>query len=231
MELQGFGTSLIGRALYIYANSHNAWIPWEFVSGISYSTQILIRGMSQLNYKMEMATEWNVIMTPQSPKDWSILATILKGNGGTILLVFDNSAPKPPTTFLSFLDNLVAEGKTVLTRIWIGEEIEIPCIPDAVLFPILTDTRAHSHVFDLLYRLPGRNGHGVLASMNQAEWTTLVKATVDNSLGLMISDIGEDTWSLFWHKLEDSTIQKVETDHAKGLSLIRTGVQLLERKT
>lgn len=229
MELQGFGTSLVGRAIYVYANSEDAWVPWEFISGVPYSVQILVRGTTTTHRLVEMETDWNVIVSPQNAKDWSILATLIKGTGGTVLLVFDTDTPKPPATFLTFLDGIVAEGRTVLTRVWIGQAIEIPCIPDAVLFPVLADSRLHSVAFDLMYRLPARQGHEVLPSMSSGEWTSLVKATVESGLGLMITDVGETTWSLFWHKIADSRILHSSAQHAKGMSLMRTGMKLLER--
>ena len=229
MELQGFGASLVGRAIYVYANSEEAWVPWEFISGVSYSAQILVRGTGSSHRLIEMETDWNVILSPQSPKDWSILATLVKGNGGTVLLVFDVDAPKPPATFLTFLDGVVAEGRTILTRVWVGQAIEIPCIPDTVMFPVLSDSRLHSVAYDLLYRLPARDGHGIFSHMTAVDWTSLVKATVDGGLGIMISDIGETSWSLFWHKISDSQIHNATAQRAKGLALMRTGMKLLER--
>jgi hypothetical protein len=176
-----------------------------------------------------METDWNVIVSPQNAKDWSILATLIKGSGGTVLIVFDTDTPKPPMTFLTFMDSIIAEGRTVLTRVWIGQAIEIPCIPDAVLFPVLTDTRLHSAVFDLIYRLPARGGHETLPTMSRVEWVSLVNATVENGLGIMVTDIGESTWSLFWHKIADSRILHSSAQRTKGMSLMRTGMKLLER--
>lgn len=230
MELQGFGTSLIGRAVYVYANSEDAWVPWEFISGVQYSVQILVRGTTTSHRLVEMETDWNVIVSPQNAKDWSILATLIKGSGGTVLIVFDTDTPKPPMTFLTFMDGVIAEGRTVITRVWIGQAIEIPCIPDAVLFPVLNDTRVHSSVFDLIYRLPARGGHETLPPMSRGEWVSLVNATVDNGLGIMVTDIGESTWSLFWHKIADSRILHSSAQRAKGMSLMRTGMKLLERE-
>jgi len=229
MELQGFGASLVGRAIYVYANSEEAWVPWEFISGVSYSARILVRGTGSSHRIIEMETDWNIILSPQSPKDWSMLATLVKGNGGSVLLVFDADAPKPPTTFLTFLDGVAAEGRTILTRVWVGQAIEIPCIPDAVMFPVLSDSRLHSVAHDLLYRLPARDNHGIFTHMNAGDWASLVKATVDGGLGIMITDVGETAWSLFWHKIADSQIHHKEAQRVKGLALMRTGMKLLER--
>ena len=228
MELQGFGTSLVGRSVYVYAASDDAWVPWEFVSGVQYSVQILVRGTTNTHRLVEVEHDWNVVVTPQNSKDWSILATLIKGMGGTVLLVFDTDTPKPPPTFLTFLDGIVTEGRTVLTRIWLGRAIEIPCIPDAVFFPVLSDTRMYTDVYELLYRLPARNGHEGLTPMTQAEWISLVQATVENGLGIMISDVGETSWSLFWHKLADSRVLHASAQRAKAMSLMRTGMRLLE---
>lgn len=228
MELQGFGTSLVGRAIYVYANSEEAWVPWEFISGVQYSVQILVCGTSHTHRLVEMEHDWNIIVRPQHPKDWSILATLIKGMGGTVLIVFDTDTPKPPSTFLTFLDGTIKEGRTVITRVWIGKAIEIPCIPDAVFFPVPADRRPPVDVYELLYRLPGRNGHEGLAHMTQVEWISLVNATIENGLGIMISDVGEANWSLFWHKLADSRLLHTSAMREKGMSLLRTGMKMME---
>jgi hypothetical protein len=158
-----------------------------------------------------------------------MLATLVKGNGGTVLLVFDVDAPKPPATFLTFLDGVVAEGRTILTRVWVGQAIEIPCIPDAVMFPVMSDSRLHSIAYDLLYRLPARDSHGIFSHMTAGDWTSLVKATVDGGLGIMISDVGERAWSLFWHKIADSDTETDTNRFRKGMRLLRLGTHTMER--
>lgn len=230
MELEGFGASLIGRVLYVYASHADAWVPWEFISGTPYTAKILICGSNHNNlHLVEAEHAWTVVFRPSSPKDWSCIATLLRALGPTILLVFDVSAPPAPPSFVSFLDVLLQEGRTTLTRIWIGEHIEIPAIPDAVFFPILHDSKKIQDVYALLGRLPGRANHGPWAAIPQADWTAIVKATQESNLGIVVSDVGEPSWSLFWHKLADSRGDSHAVLTKRGLAWARTGLAMVEK--
>jgi len=223
MELEGFGASLVGRAIYVHAAPEKCWIPWEFISNTQYSCKILICGESGI---LEAETLWTFVLRPKTSRDWSILATILRGYGGTILLTFDSSAPKCPDSFLSFLDTLVDDGRTVCTRIWFGIGIEIPAIPDAVFFPPVVSADS-MRVFDLMKRLPARGNH--VAWRPIADWSSVCSATVASDLGLMISDVDEPEWKVFWHKIADSAIGKPVDLMKRGISLTRLGVSLVER--
>jgi len=223
MELEGFGSSLVGRAILVHAAPDKTWIPWEFISATQYTCKILVCGDSG---SLEAETFWTVILRPKTSRDWSILATILRGYGGTILLTFDSSAPKCPDSFLSFLDTLVDDGRTVCTRIWFGIGVEIPAIPDAVFFPpvVVADS---ARVYDLMKRLPARSNHGVWRPL--ADWSAVCSATVASDLGLMISDIDEPEWKVFWHKISDSVVGKPSDSVKRGITLSRLGLSLVER--
>ena len=216
MELEGFGASLIGRAIYIGGE----WIPWEFISGTAYTSRILITGdgFSQV----EIENTWNYIARPSSSKDWSILATIIRGCGGTMLLTINNSAGTIPLSFYSFLDTVIAEGRTVITRVWL--QCMPPCIPDAVFFP--PDIGDAS--FDILSHLPSRGNHAAF-SITAKDWKTLASVASDAGLGIVVSDVGENAWNIFWHKPEDSRPANNAVMRRKGISLLKIGTALVEK--
>ena len=62
--------------------------------------------------------------------------------------------------------------------------------------------------------------------MNQLEWSSLVETTVLPELGLVLSDVGESDWILFWHKISDSTQPDSRTI---GTALVRTRLAILEK--
>ncbi len=160
-------------------------------------------------------------------KEWSCLATILRamGGGGPILLVFGLGAAKAPPAFLSFLEGLLADGRVSVTRVWLGEHIEIPTIPDAIFFPV----GAVSHtMYEMIHRLPPRLNHEGFFITNE-NWTNIVEATKDQNLGLVVSDVGEPRWSLFWHKIADSDTETSSSRFRKGLRLVKIGTGMLER--
>lgn len=229
MELEGFGASLIGRALYVCSDAERAWIPWEFISGTPYNCKILISGDGPGLRTVEANESWTAIFRPTQPKDWSVIATVLRGLGPNILLVFDTYAPQAPANFISYLDGIVQESRTIVTRIWIGEHIEIPAIPDAIFFPVLRDTTHSNNAFSMIGRLPARGNHGPCTAASVQEWPPLLKATQDSNLGIVVSDIGETSWSLFWHKLSDSRKENSAVLTKRGLAWAKTGLSILEK--
>lgn len=231
MELEGFGASLLGRAIYVCSNDEHAWIPWEYISGTPYSCKILISGNGSGLHTLEACESWTVIFKPTQPKEWSIIATVLRGLGPNILLVFDNYAPVSPPSFITYLDGIVHENRTSVTRIWIGAHIEIPTVPDAIFFPVLHDTTQIHNVFSMIGRLPARGNHGPCIAANAQEWPALVKATQDSNVGIVVSDIGESSWSLFWHKVSDSRAENPTTLTKRGLMWVKTGLAILEKNT
>lgn len=216
MELEGFGTSLTGKAIYVYCTHTEAWIPWEFISGHT-STILITSGAIK---SLEAEHTWTAVFRPSSIKEWSCIATVLRALPGPILLTFDIGSAEAPDAFLTFIDSLV------LTRIWVGKGISIPTIPDAIFFPVLREGLAET--YNLLTRLPGRNAHGPWKCMNQLEWSSLVETTVRSELGLVLSDVGESDWTLFWHKISDSTQPDCIT---RGTALVRTALAILEKCT
>ena len=228
MELEGFGASLIGRAIYVFADSQDVWIPWEFITGTQYSCKILITSLKNDFHCLEVENAWTIIVRPQTAKDWSCIATILRGMGGSVLLTFDVGCPKPPDSFLSFLDSIVTEARIVVTRIWVGKGIEIPIVPDAIFFPVQIRS-FNEAVYELLGRLKGRFDHGPYTQMSAGEWRALIDATQQSNLGLVVSDVGEHEWKLFWHKLGDSLTGEKSKMFQTGFSWLRTAMSVLEK--
>ena len=230
MELQGFGASLLGKALYVYANASDAWIPWEFLSNTQYSCTILISSDASPLHCLKIEESWTMVVYPKTAKDWSCVATIIKGMGGSILLVFDVDSPRPPDSFANFLETIGKEGRTVLTRIWIGTDIEVPTIPDAIFFPVRIDG-SQKKIYELLSRLPARSGHREWKQMPQGEWNALLNTTIQSNLGIVVSDIGETEWTLFWHKLDDSSHIGESTLFQKGFRWLQSAMAVLEKLT
>jgi hypothetical protein len=229
MELEGLGCSLVGRALYCFCNEQTSWIPWEFISGSPYACRILVCGSGVDT--LELEHDWTFVVRPSgSGKEWSCLATIIKGMSqglgvtGSVLIVFGVGAPKAPPGFLTFMDMVLGEGRTLLTRVWLGEHIEIPAIPDAIFFPL--GVPAHT-MYDMIHRLPARGGHEGFTMTG--DWSLIVKATSEQGLGLVVSDIGESRWSLFWHKIADSDTETDTNRFRKGMRLLRLGTHTMER--
>lgn len=225
MELEGFNASLVGRAIYVFAKGAKAWIPWEFLSAKPHSCRIYITESEAPQY-IEGEYVWNAVFRPSGLKDWSCIATMIRGMGPTALLVFDGavSAPQP---FYTFLDTCMA------TRIWIGEHIEIPTIPDAIFFPaasaeVFGDVTRTTNIHSMLERLPGRNGHGQWQRTSPADLQNILKMTGESELGLVMSDIGERTWNLCWHKVCDSRSETVGTLVKRGLSWMHVGMAIVE---
>lgn len=228
MELEGFGASLFGKSIYVICDPIDAWIPWEFIASDSYACKILISGNGSDVRCLEAANEWTAIFKPQTIKDWSIIATIIKGVGHNILLVVDPFAPVIPPNFISYIDTLMNEGYITLTKIVIGKHSEILFIPDAIFFPVLKTSDAANTTYDIMAKLPGRNGHGGFTSMTHTDWHTLVNVTVESNLGLVISDVNEKSWELFWHKIADSYIINSAHLMRNGIAWMKTGISLIE---
>jgi hypothetical protein len=231
MELEGFGASLIGRAVYVVADSDHAWLPNEFISGTTYSCRILISGDGPGLRLIEAQNNWNAIFHPVG-RDWSVIATMIRAgaSAGPVLLTIDSHAPSLPGSFVTFLDGVLAEGRTV-TRVWIGTHHEIPAIPDAILFPPLYEPFRATAAYEMMRRLPGRDGHGAWGAMGTTEWNNLVEATAKSDLGILISDVGERGWTLFWHKITDSLAEGHGVLTKRGLVWLRTGASMLENST
>lgn len=228
MELEGFGASLIGRVLFVYSKPEEEWIPWEFLSGTENTYKILVSGEKSIFHCLEVEHVWNIVIRPNSPKDWSCLATILRGTGGSILLVFDGLSPKVPESFARFLETTAQDSKYSITRIWLGTNIDIPSIPDAVFFPVQIQSEA-TKIYDILRSLPSRNGHESWKTMSLPDWNSLIETTASSNLGIVMSDVGEKEWNLFWHKISDSATLSKQVLFQKGFEWLRTAMTVLEK--
>ena len=190
MELEGFGSSLVGRAVYVVADSEHAWLPWEFLSGTQYGARVLIAGDGHGMRLLEAENTWNAIFRPTGSRENSFY----QSHGA-------------------------------------GPHHEIPAVPDAILFPPLREPFRATAAYEMIQRLPGRDGHGPWAHMGAQEWGTLVDATSKSDLGIMISDVGERAWCLFWHKIGDSVADSRGVLVKKGLTWLRTGALILEKNS
>jgi len=204
MELDGFGNSLVGRSVVVSASGEKAWLPWEFLAA-SYTCRILVCGDVKKTVLAYTQT-WTAVFGAGDMKVWSAIATVLRGLGPTVLLVFDADAPEPPTSFIRFLDENVSGGRMVITRVWMGDKVAV-VVPDAVFFATGDGLRA----YDYLTKMPARNGHGAWNGMSAEEFKNLYDTVTANTLGLVISDLGEAGWTLFWHREADSAVSVVSS--------------------
>ena len=229
MDLEGFGASLLGRVVLVSAEAGDAWIPYEFLPGVSsFSCSILIVGGGPIARPVLAEGEWTFVVRPATAKDWSCVATILRGMGGSVLLVFDVDAPVLPESFVAFMDGVVAEGRTTLTRVWLGVGARVPAIPDAVFFPRLATGAQRQAAYELLKRLPGRREHGPWSALALEDWNSILDATATSGYGIVVSDLEESRWVLFWHNRGDSVTGSKKIRFETGLSWIQTGTRLLE---
>jgi hypothetical protein len=229
MELEGLGVGLHGRPLWVYAGAEHSrfgsGIPWEYIQEINYSTKILIRGPHSLITTME--TDWTSVWCPQSARDWSCIATLIRSIGvGSCLLVLDHVPHNPPASFWTYLDGIVKEGRTTLTRIWIHSEVPM-WVPDAVFLPPLQDSES-SIALQILQAMPARHNHGAWVYMQPANnWLDIIRDTRRQGLGLVLSDVQETAWTLFWHKPVDSRMGP-ETVLTKASAWLDAGTLFLK---
>lgn len=228
MELEGLGVSFVGKSVWVYTGSthkrNGSCIPWEYIQGVNYGLRILVRGEHAVISQIE--SDWNCVWSPSATKDWSCIATLLRGITGPGLLVIDQiSAETIPSSFWSFLDTLVREGRSV-TRVWIHTEAP-SWVPDAVFFP---PVQSHdvTDVFQICKSMPARGGHGPLNFHgSQREWESLMTATREQGLGIVLSDLEESAWTLFWHRPADS---RPTSEHIlfRGVKWVEAGTALLK---
>jgi len=222
MELEGFGASLVGRNVFLIAEPDQVWIPWEYISGTQYTCKILVCGGTSNVRLIEAECAWNMVIRPQSPKEWSLLATMIQGMGGTILVVFDTGCPAPPPSFHSFMDSLVHSSRIVLTRIWVGHLHAT--IPEAIFFPVLRTSELQTNAYKVLEHMPQH----LFPTPPAGDWSELVRATLESDVGIVATGVGETTWKLFWHKPLDSLPNSMAKT---GLAYVKTGTLLLEKSS
>jgi hypothetical protein len=204
MELEGLGVSLTGRAIWSYSDPVSI-IPWEFIQNINHTMKLLILSRQSACHAVER--DWTCIWQPVSSRDWSCIATIVRSipPGGSCLIAFDECSDVPQT-FWAFLEGILRDGRVVVTRIWINTSAP-PWIPDAVFFPPPTSNgnnngNSNEPIKHILQALPARNGHGALHILD--DWNTLVQATSEQDLGIVVSDVEENRWTLLWWRPADS---------------------------
>ena len=190
MELEGFGVSLAGRSVW----SHGGRIPWEFINGVNYGTRILIHGpIASMTPLAIMEGGWTCVWHPRHPREWSYIATVLRGTQGQCLVVFAD-IQEIPASFCTFMDSMT------VSRVWLNTEAP-PWIPDAVFISTVDDASA---MFEMLQNIPGRAGHGSWMGTTFDAWSAAVAATREQGLGLVLSDVEEPTWTLMWYRPADS---------------------------
>lgn len=219
MELEGFGVSLVGRSAWSYSGK----IPWEFLNSVHYATRILIRGSAgAAGAAAIMEGDWTCVWTPRQTKDWSYIATVLRGSHGSCLVVFaDLDSHQVPNTFVGFLDSLQQ-----VSRIWLHKEPP-QWIPDAIFFAPFAVGEDTGGVFEMLQGIPGRGGHGAWSNMSMEAWLAVVAATRDQGLGLVLSNIEEPSWTLMWHRPADSLLP-LERRSAVAAAWIQAAADMLK---
>jgi hypothetical protein len=208
MEIEGFGSPLTGHTVWIV---RDAWIPWEFIPQTP--CRMLLTGSAATTVYGE---PWTYILYPTTQKDWSCAATILKAFGSGVV-AWTSDLIIPPS-FLRFLES------GTYTRIMMGYTTEPPLFPDAIFFP-------HSKtpdplVLSICKAMPSRKGHAGYTVHSQ--WDDIVTMVGDSGMSLLITDVEETKWTLFWYKRSDSTQLTETTGKAQALQLIKAATSLLE---
>jgi hypothetical protein len=186
MEIQGFGGSLVGKTSWVWSRFTGDWIPWEFLPSIT--CRILIHDHTS---SILFTEEWEYCIAPKTPKDWSCTATIVKAlsTSASVLVVLASSGAPP--NFLSFLTS-VPVSRVLLSA-------EEPAIPVDAVFS------APNAVFrDLSERIPGRKGHGSYTAPSTEGWADLTATLSGSGLSVVLTDVDESEWTLFWYKPSDS---------------------------
>jgi hypothetical protein len=211
MELEGFSASLQGSSIVVMVEKEEeAWIPWEFLSE---GMTILICGKEVPSHRIVRDSyPWNIVWTPTTSRDWSMIATILKATAGPLTLVIDLGGPIPPFAFTEFLDS-----RPLLTKLQIAKKGTIAAFggPRAVIW---------SSEIPLATRMEFLRS--VQCKETEAAVVAAVTAATDSHVQVMACDQGGG-WKLYWIRPDDSwSLVKGLGDMAK--CSLRTGMQLLE---
>ena len=211
MELEGFSASLQGLSIVIFVEKdEEAWVPWEFLSD---STTILICGKDIISHRIVRDSyPWNIIWSPTTSRDWSLIATIIKATSGPLTCVLDLGAPIPPYAFTEFL-----ESRSLLSKLQIAKKGMIGAfgVPRAVIW---SEGVSLGHRIEFL--------RSVHCKETEAAVTAAVSAATESNVQVMASDQG-GTWKLYWIRPGDSWSLVKGLDKMAKCSL-RTGVKLLE---
>jgi len=208
MEIEGFGSPLTGTTVWMV---RDAWVPWEFIPQTP--CRMLLTGSPNTTVYGE---PWTYVLYPTTQKDWSCAATILKAFGAGV--VAWTSDLVVPSSFLRFLES------GSYTRIMMGYVTEPPLLPDAIFFPF--SKTPDPLTLSICKALPSRKGHGAYAVHTQ--WDDILSMVAESGMSLLISDIGESAWTLFWYKRSDSIQVTESVAKTQALQLVKAAAALLE---
>jgi hypothetical protein len=210
MELEGFNTSLQGTTVAIVVDrEEEVWIPWECL--VQEGMTILLCGKEGRSHKvLQHSYSWNIVWSPTTSKEWSMLATVLKAMTGPILLVLDLGAPIPPFAFTEFLETL-----PMLTKIQIatpGTSLGVFGHPSSIFWSdgVSLESRMES-----------------IRTVSVEAVTVATTAVKDSKVQLLASNL-EGSWKLYWIRSADSWALVKRLDESARCSL-RTGMLLLEK--
>jgi hypothetical protein len=221
MEFEGLGISLVGRCTWVVRSKESPLVPWEFLHASNYALRILIRSAEVTPTEIEQP--WTCVWIPTCGRDWSCIATALRSaTGGPCLLVLEDVMPPP--TFWTYVEGLQREGRS-LTRVWVHREAP-PCVPDATFFgPVAADSPEADHMLRVFEAMPARGAHGRWDA-TRLNWGDLVAATHEQGLGLVLTDMEEQAWTVLWHRVEDSR-GPLEKRTSAAKAWIQAGVRVL----
>jgi len=211
MELEGFSASLQGSSIVIMVETEEeAWVPWEFLSD---GMTILLCGKEILSHRMVRDSyPWNIIWSPTTSRDWSMIATILKATAGPLTLVIDLGGPIPPFAFTEFLDS-----RPSLTKVQIAKKGTLGAFgtPRAVIWSSRVSLGQRMEFL-----------RSVQCKETESAVVAAVTAATDSNVQVMACDQGGG-WKLYWIRPGDSWSLVKELGKMAKCSL-RTGMQLLE---
>ena len=84
--------------------------------------------------------------------------------------------------------------------------------------------------YGAVQHLPARGGHAAFHKSLE-EWSSIVTATSGAGLGLVVSDVGELEWSVFWQRRADSQTATPHILQRRIIALITCAAALLETTT
>ena len=173
---------MLGKTIWVYGDE---WVPWEFLQSIT--CRILIHDSST---SLLFTDSWDYCIAPKTPKDWSCVATIIKALSADSSVLVAWRLPVPPT-FVRFIESMP------VTRLLLssGE----PSLPVDAVFG--TPTAAFR---TLCERMPPCRNHGAYAPPSMEAWGDLTKTLAEGGMSVVLTDVGESTWTLFWYKPSDS---------------------------
>ena len=210
-----------------------SFIPWEFLQDIS--CRVLLQGEGGSSRPdrlggssrpdrlggssaLSVLESWTYCITPLTAKDWSCVATILKASSADrpVLVAWSDDVAIS-SAFVRFLE------ATPLTRVMMGYDgITPPLIPDAVLF-----SKDSSSIRGICERLPARLGHGGCALPSADAWAELLATVTRSDLSLLVTDVEDKAWTLYWYKPEDSKSLTAAEAKDRVQSLLQAVQQLL----